>query len=195
MYLITKGLVCRHFFSVMLASDKAMFHIGLISKRWYNEITNETQEVAITVCNKKSASDGSEAVYEYQIETNFNILNEIRCTQVYSETVKHNLSRQAKYNQGFGYAKRAIDLAFEMGCESDLNGLLQNWITEKEKERSDNQESESNKENVPKISNPHKTRTKGAPKTPKKRVKSNLEVTTARHHKCIITKNSQQDHL
>jgi len=80
-----------------------------------------------------------------------------------------------------------------MGCESDLNGLLQNWITEKEKERSDNQESESNKENVPKINNPHKIRTKGAPKAPKKRVKSKLEVTTAKQRKCATTKNSQQE--
>ena len=31
MWLVTRGLVCRHFFSVMLNSNKAMFHIGLIS--------------------------------------------------------------------------------------------------------------------------------------------------------------------
>src|SRR2546423_13601119 len=37
MLLITKGLVCRHFFSVMLSSEKAMFHIGLIPARWYQE--------------------------------------------------------------------------------------------------------------------------------------------------------------
>lgn len=30
MDLITKGLVCHHFFSVILNSEKVMFHIGLI---------------------------------------------------------------------------------------------------------------------------------------------------------------------
>ena len=181
----------------MLTSHKAMFHVGLIPSRWYNEIGYEPQkEYAITVCNKKSVSNGDEIVYEYQIETNFDMLNEIRHTQVFSETVKQNLSRQAKYNQGFGYAKRAIDLALEIGCEDDLNNLLQNWIKGKEKERCDNRECNSN------ISNPHQTRTKGAPKTPKKRVKSLLEdrrsmqrAYKGKNKEIAATEASQEDHL
>jgi len=30
MYFVTRGWVCQHFFSIMLTSDKAMFHISLI---------------------------------------------------------------------------------------------------------------------------------------------------------------------
>lgn len=180
MYLVSKGLVCRHFFSVMLSSDKAMFHIGLIPSRWYNnEITYDfQQEVAITVASKKHSSDGNENVYEHQIETDYTILNEIRHTQTFSETVKQNLSRQAKYNQGFGYAKRAIDLAFEIGCENELNTLLRNWIKEKENVIHESI-SEFNEENLSHINNPHQTRTKGAPK---KRVRNSLENATAKSH-------------
>jgi hypothetical protein len=119
MYLVTRGIVCRHFFSVMLASNKAMFHVGLIPNRWYIDITYESQkEAAIIVCNKKLASDDSEVVYEHQIETNFDMLNEIRHIQVFSETVKKNLSHQVKYSQGLGYAKK--NLALENGCENEL---------------------------------------------------------------------------
>src|SRR5439155_11829397 len=106
-----------------------------------------------------SKNDGSKSVYEHKIETNFDMLNEFRNTQVFSEIVKQNLSRQVRYNQGFGYAKRAVNLALEIGCENELNKLLQDWIKEKEREKI-----ESNKENLPIISNPHQTRTKGAPK-------------------------------
>src|SRR6185312_4653345 len=94
--------------------------------------------------------------------------------QAFSETVKKNLSHKAKYNQGIGYAKKAVNLALEMKCEDELNELLQCWIRDKEKELPTNQRN-SNKENLPNISNPHKTRTKGAPK---KRIKSALENTT-----------------
>ncbi|PKY56535.1 hypothetical protein RhiirA4_476914 [Rhizophagus irregularis] len=108
----------------MLASNKAMFHVGLISNQWYIDITHESQkEAAIIVCN--NASGDSEVVYEHQIETNFNMLNEIRHTQVFSETIKKNLSNQVKYSQGLGYAKKALNLAFENGCENELNRLLQ----------------------------------------------------------------------
>jgi hypothetical protein len=76
-------------------------------------------------------------------------------------------------SQGLGYAKKALNLALENGWENELNKLLQHWIKEKEKEIFDNLENESNKENLPNISNPHQTCTKGAPK---KRIKSTLEV-------------------
>ncbi|RGB36082.1 hypothetical protein C1646_667222 [Rhizophagus diaphanus] len=90
MHLITKGLVCRHFFSVMLNSNKIMFHIGLILARWYNsEMTNDPQkEAAITIFSKKSSSNDREFVCKHPIEPNFDILNEIRNVQMFSETVK-----------------------------------------------------------------------------------------------------------
>ena len=155
MYLVTKGLVCRHFFSVLLNSDRAMFHVGLIPTRWYNEITLDPQEeAAITVCSKKY---DNEPVYEHQIRTNFDALNKIRHVQVFSETVKQNLSHKAKYNQGFGYAKKAVNLALEIGCEDELNLLLQCWIKEKEKEIDDKNKSEFNKKNLPNISNSYQT--------------------------------------
>ena len=180
MHLVTKGLVCRHFFSVMLNSDKAMFHVGLIPARWYNnETINDPQkEVAITIFSQKLSSDDAEPVYEHQIEPNFDTLNEIRNLQIFSETVRQNLSHKVKYNQGIGYAKKAVDLALEMGCENELNKILQDWIKSKERIICDNL-SKSNKENLPNISNPHQVRTKGAPK---KRIKSTLENTTAKSH-------------
>ncbi|CAG8725602.1 6976_t:CDS:2, partial [Funneliformis mosseae] len=145
--LVTRGLVCRHFFSVMFNSDKAMFHIGLISDRWYNEKFSDFQkEPAITIFSEKNTV---KSIYEHQ----------------------QNLSHQAKYNQGFGYAKKAIGLALEIGCKDELNNMLQRWIREKENEISFRQ-LEINKENLPNISNPYQTRTKGAPR---KHIKSALE--------------------
>ena len=104
-------------------------------------------------------------MHEHQISPDFSLLHEIRHTQAFSETVKQNLSHQAKYNQGFGYAKKAIGLALETGCKDELNEMLQRWIREKERSR-------IGKENLPEINNPHETRTKGAPR---KRMKSALE--------------------
>lgn len=84
------------------------------------------------------------------------------------------MSHKAKYNKGFGYAKKAINLALEMGCEDELNELLQRWIRDKEKEN----KKVSDKENLLNINNPYKTRTKGAPK---KRLKSAVEDVTSKY--------------
>ncbi|POG62316.1 hypothetical protein GLOIN_2v1846544 [Rhizophagus irregularis DAOM 181602=DAOM 197198] len=75
------------------------------------------------------------------------------------------------YEDGFGYTKKAIGLALEIGCEDELNGMLQRWIREKENETRSRQ-LEIKKENLPNISNPYQTRTKGAQR---KRIKNALE--------------------
>src|SRR3954452_12031183 len=163
----------------MLNSDKAMFHIGLISDRWYNEKFSDFQEEpAITVCNEKN-----KPMHKHQIRPDFSLLHEIRHTQAFSETVKQNLSHQAKYNQGFDYAKKAIGLALETGCEDELNEILQRWIREKERSRID-------KENLPEINNPYETRTKCAPR---KRMKSALEEN--RNSKSSGTANTHRSKL
>jgi hypothetical protein len=114
MWLVTRGLVFQHFFSVMFNSDLAMFHIGLISARRYNDIFSSTQEeLAIAICSKKNASDDDKLVYEHRLKVNFDMTNEICHMQLFSEIVKQNLSRKAKYNESFGYAKKAIGLSLE----------------------------------------------------------------------------------
>ncbi|KAF0530101.1 protein far-red impaired response 1 isoform x3 [Gigaspora margarita] len=192
MTLVTKGLVSRHFFSVMLNSDKAMFHIGLIPARWYNEITSNSQdEAAISIINKKNLLDSNEPVYEHQIEMNYSFLNEIRQTQIISDTVKQNLNFRVKYNQGFGYAKKAVELALETGLENELNKLLQNWIKKTEKKFYCDL-NESSKENLPDISNPYLTSTKSASR---KHIKSALEDSSSKYYGkskiCTITDNLQ----
>ncbi|CAG8776840.1 18379_t:CDS:1, partial [Gigaspora margarita] len=95
------------------------------------------------------------------------MLNEIRYTHKLSETVRQNLSRKTKYNQGFGYAKKAIDLALQLGQENELNTLLLDWIKEKETEIYDKQ-----LDHEISISNPYQVHTKGAQK---KHLKSALD--------------------
>ncbi|CAB5332205.1 unnamed protein product [Rhizophagus irregularis] len=95
----------------------------LISNRCYNEKFPDFQEeLAITIYSEKNTV---KPMYKHQIRTDFSLLYEIRHTQAFLETAKQNLSHKAKYNQGFGYMKKAIGLAFEIGCEDELNEILQ----------------------------------------------------------------------
>ncbi|RHZ87503.1 hypothetical protein Glove_34g33 [Diversispora epigaea] len=105
----------------------AMFHIDLIPFRWYNDVTfDPRKELAITICSEKTRSNDDKNVYEHQVRTNFDLLNKIRHTHLFSETVRVNLSHKAKYNLGFGYAKQAIGLALELDCEDEINKILWN---------------------------------------------------------------------
>ncbi|CAG8546107.1 24590_t:CDS:2 [Racocetra persica] len=148
-------------------------------------------KAAIIIISKKHLLNDSISIYEYQIETNYSLLDEIRYTQVISETVKRNLTYKVKYNQGFSYTKKAVNLALKTGCEDELNKLLQDWIKEtKRKIYCDS--NESNKQNLPNISNLYLTQTKDASK---KRIKSIFEKSISKYcskdNTCIIMKNLQ----
>ncbi|PKC59420.1 hypothetical protein RhiirA1_469461 [Rhizophagus irregularis] len=82
------------------------------------------QEPAIAIYSEKNTINPT-GTYKYQIRTDFSLLHEIRHTQAFLKTAKQNLSFKAKYNQGFSYVKKAIELAFKIGCEDKLNGMLQ----------------------------------------------------------------------
>ncbi|CAB5370180.1 unnamed protein product [Rhizophagus irregularis] len=58
-------------------------------------------------CSKKNVPDDDKLVYEHQIRVNFDILNEICHMQLFSETVKQNLSHKTKYNEGFSNPHQA----------------------------------------------------------------------------------------
>ena len=69
--IIQSGVICRHYFQVMLTTKEAVFHIRFIPTRWYNENRNDpndlqeiflnadkfTFEQQITFSTDKSMSD------------------------------------------------------------------------------------------------------------------------------------------
>ncbi|EXX71824.1 hypothetical protein RirG_075080 [Rhizophagus irregularis DAOM 197198w] len=46
--IVQSGIICRHYFQVMLTTKEAVFHIRFIPTRWYNEDRNAVQESFIT---------------------------------------------------------------------------------------------------------------------------------------------------
>ncbi|CAG8597395.1 9900_t:CDS:2 [Cetraspora pellucida] len=155
-----------------------------IQKIWHVATIEQQKEHFVIICRNANhlctwhLPNNNISIYEHQINSGFNFLNKIHHTQIFSETVKQNLSCQIKYNQGLGYAKKAVDLALETGYENELNKLLRDWINETERKMSYNL-NESNNKNLSNITNPYLTRMKDASK---KCLKSILENYVFKHH-------------
>src|SRR5260364_346044 len=64
--LINRGLVCQHFFAIMLVSEIAKFHIKLIPQRWYLNIFQNISifenELAIILALDKELNTFEDAV-------------------------------------------------------------------------------------------------------------------------------------
>jgi hypothetical protein len=55
---ISKGIICCHYFRVMMNSKTAAFHISMIPQRWYKDIyQDENLQENIIFNNRKSTCD------------------------------------------------------------------------------------------------------------------------------------------
>ena len=130
LWLINRGIVCRHFFRVMSYSIHAQFHISLIPQRWYN-------------CNKYN-TEHNETIYqveenELEIEgpqLSFQHLANFRQTP----NIVQPQGPKQKYGFGMGYAKKALDLAIRVDKVDEFVDQIEYFIKSVKAELSGQQE-------------------------------------------------------
>ncbi|PKY23893.1 hypothetical protein RhiirB3_412434, partial [Rhizophagus irregularis] len=144
--IVQSGIICRHYFQVMLTTKEAVFHIRFIPTRWYNEDRNAVQESFITADNL------------CLFDQNNNDYCEERLTV---------LEQRIVYGKLHGVYKKALNKALQTTSKSEqLISLLQEFADDKnDDDETDSEEfyqydDTSDKENfdpsIPLLQNPKK---------------------------------------
>ena len=117
---ISRGIVCRHYFRVIMISAVAGFQIQMIPSRWY--IDNQKSKDAVTTTLFVS----QEAVQ------NFSGATLVPNPSTVPTTVTHVLYRAAKkkmkYGEVWGLARRAAQLAVNHDSHGEIIGWLKQFI-------------------------------------------------------------------
>lgn len=173
--LINRGIICRHYFQIMLHSPTAKFHVRLILSRWYYENKDPSREPFL-VANKFETEIASEI-------TQYNIPFLTAVDQIMPQdsiTQHERLTDIQLYGKISGLAHKVTMKAVKER-DLDIINILKDYLKDKEeqdenKSDSDNELEESDKENDPHmINNPDKkTKSKGRPKG-SKRIKAQYE--------------------
>jgi len=93
--LINHGLVCRHFFATMLVSSIAKFHIGLLPRRWYTNVS--VMEADSTLSNVPAISllsNNGFGTVEHAVELDFSYLESIRGCHVFTKEIHQEMTRK-----------------------------------------------------------------------------------------------------
>ena len=172
MSLTNRGIVCRHYFSIMLRTSQAKFHIGLLNQRWL--VSNQL--------NLKSQPFYSATKFKNDLETPFldvdtDFLNSASNDSNLSGNQYVSLSKQRQYYAHvWGLAKQANKIACK-NCDESFIALLEKYISNKNREalsleqlepsqdadKQNNYQVEIDQENVDPIGNPIVRRPKGRP--------------------------------
>ncbi|RIB17126.1 hypothetical protein C2G38_2038006 [Gigaspora rosea] len=165
-----RGIVCRHFFQIMLCTRAATFHIQLIQSRWYNDnVTSNSTEEPFLVAQKfeieQSITMGWNGPVPY-----FNVLvNEVR-------DVNHKVINEQKlYEKAWGKARAALMVAV-LRNDYKFITIFDKYINDRQEPLSDSDIDLSDSSNEDEIEidnesldpselmNPHKRKGKGRPK-------------------------------
>src|SRR6185436_15332527 len=92
--LINRGLVCRHFFAIMLISPIAKFHIQLVPQRWYTDSSVMEENPSFHHDPTVSAILGQEFGTVEVSDVNFSHLETIRDNYVFTKEVREELSQK-----------------------------------------------------------------------------------------------------
>ncbi|CAG8678910.1 28796_t:CDS:2 [Gigaspora margarita] len=101
---ITKGIICYHFWCVMLYSIHAKFHISIIPTRWYKDSIVDQLDV-----NLKNSP-----VLFQKLE--------------YNEIIRRTTPLKNRFGVAFSISKTAINIALETNSDEELIQMLKNFI-------------------------------------------------------------------
>jgi hypothetical protein len=197
---ITKGIICWHFWRVMLYLTAARFHISIIPIRWYKDDILMKLDATLDDSPVLTALESSTEANTTPLTVDFT-LQSLRQLQgsCHKENAQRIIPQRNRFGVAFSTAKTAINIALETGSDTELVKLLKDFILNKQRNRDgDGIESEDNidmgnnnqvvslQQNlINQTTNPHVTKIRGAPC--KKRIKSAIEISGKNHATREIT--------
>lgn len=187
---VTRGIVCRHYFSLMVHTYTAAFHIRLIRQRWYKspELNgkNEPFVYAAKFQNMELPKQPENQEISYLTAM---IQNNV---DTWDQKSRTSLDERIFYGKVMGLAKKVTLKAVE-NRDTRIFEIFQQYLEEFD-ERNDNSEedfnsgdeTDENDDNLI-LQNPTKKPRKGRPKGTK-RIKSVMEVPSKKTRHCKICK-------
>jgi hypothetical protein len=163
--ILNRGLVCRHFFQVMIRSKQAQFSISLIKKRWFKLEVDDNR--LNTICNNLNAQEFVDVNGQSSHAKESTVLDELRDDSYLIDEINAKINARHLYSNLFGLGRKIAQIATEKHRSDILNVF--NEILEELYDDTNEIASESNK-----ILNPHIVKTKGRPRN--KRYKSSVEM-------------------
>ncbi|RHZ87422.1 hypothetical protein Glove_35g32 [Diversispora epigaea] len=118
---ISRGIICRHYFRVMMYSKIAGFHIQMIPSRWYTDAQKDNNIVTEACCfiNKESAKN-----YSNELLTP----NPSTIPKSVTHVLRRAAQRKLKYGEVWGLARHTAQLAVEYNNYSEMVTWLKEFI-------------------------------------------------------------------
>ena len=136
---IIKGIICQHFWRVMLYSSSARFHISIIPIRWYkDEILMKLDDILNDLPVFTALESSTEtSTTSWTIDFTLQSLRQLQGS-CHKENAQKIIPQRNRFGVAFSTAKTAINIALETESDNELVKLLKNFILNKQRSRDGN---------------------------------------------------------
>ena len=192
---VTRGIVCRHYFSLMMHTHTAAFHIRLIRQRWYKnpelDGKNEPFIYAAKFQNMELVKQTENQEISYLSAMVQNNVDE------WYQKSRYSLDERVFFGNVMGMAKKVTLKAVE-NRDMRIFEIFQQYLNEfgnesydleDDSEKDFNSGDETDENNDLLLQNPIKKPKKGRPKGTQ-RIKSTMEVSSKKNRHCKICKKA-----
>lgn len=140
--LVSKGIVCRHYFKLMIENPNALFHLMLMPMRWLKDevwncidLISKEPYIGTSSKNLNQTNDGIAQITNF-IPKHYDNIQEV---QVHQHTQK-----KIEYGRIMGHFKRALNYSLEDNDQNNLDSIILTYISEKEAKLNAKAQSERN---------------------------------------------------
>ncbi|CAG8737788.1 15111_t:CDS:2, partial [Cetraspora pellucida] len=126
--LISHGLVCQHFFCMLLESDFARFHIMLLPIRWCKDNVTESERAQEPFLTSSRNTELTPIIHQL---SNVMSINLLRINDIQENNLQKSINKKYQYNKSMSLAKKAITLQGESENDNELDTILKNYIEKK----------------------------------------------------------------
>lgn len=181
--LVNRGIICRHYFQIMLRTPTAKFHLRLIPSRWYYRDKNASKEPFLVA--SKFESEIPPIIPQHSIP----FLTVIHQTSQNSITQHERLTDIQLYGKIAGLTQKAIMKAMRKK-DMHIISILEDYLKDEKEQNenvNDNESDNSDEEETHSLilNNPNRqTKPKGRPKGTKRIKASHEKESSAKQYKC-----------
>ena len=187
--LVSHGIICRHYFKLMVENPNALFHIMLMPTRWFRDDVWDRVDSILNEPFIGTSFKGSKQTQNDNINQGVYLVPK-HYDNIQKETkIRHYMQKKLDYGRIMGHFKLALNYSLDDHDQENLDNIILAYISEKESKQhnviqsgilKDNQNlnyelelSDGRIYDVDDVKDPMKRRGKGRPVT--KRLKANNE--------------------
>ena len=128
--LVSRGIVCRHYFKLMVENPNAKFHVMMMPTRWlknesWNQLDIISKKAFIGVSSSQLSSD----------DDNTQQIFPSHCNNIQEAEIRYQVQKKVEYGRLMGNFKKALNYSMEDNDQKNLNELILNYIARKEDKR------------------------------------------------------------